>query len=191
MKKLVIGLVGEKGSGKETFGKFLKEVAKDKKILHGRFSDILVETLELWSIPKTRENLQDLAICMNRGFGKGTLSHAMFEKVNKESDDIVIIDGVRWKSDVELTRKFPNSLLIYITAPLIARYQRLKKRQEKAYEETTNFKQFMHEEKKLTETLIPKIGSGADFKIINNGSLAQFRKKVEKLYSKIKLRRRP
>ena len=50
MKK-VIGLVGEKGSGKQTFVNFLKEIlrlaplAQDYSIRQVRFSDILAQTL--------------------------------------------------------------------------------------------------------------------------------------------------
>jgi dephospho-CoA kinase len=50
---IVLGLVGEKGSGKQTFSDFLKKAAKGKKIAHMRFSDILRETLELWSLELT------------------------------------------------------------------------------------------------------------------------------------------
>lgn len=60
----VIGLVGEKGSGKQTFVNFLKEIASSPaergprndrggvlNIRQVRFSDILAQTLILWDIP--------------------------------------------------------------------------------------------------------------------------------------------
>ena len=181
--KIVIGLVGEKGSGKETFGNFLKVLLPRKHIDRIHFSDILVETLALWDIPKTRSNLQILAQYMEE-FGKGTLSSAIKKRALKSKAEIVIIDGIRWESDLKMLKSFPKNLLVYITADLKIRYQRTKLRKEKAFEEATTFEQFMKEEKAKNEVLIPKIGYGADFKIINNATLEEFRAQVEKFSDK-------
>lgn len=169
-QKLIIGLVGEKGSGKETFGNFLIEFVQDKKIERVRFSDLLKDTLLLWDIPLTRENLQKLAVLMDNGFGEGILSHAIYQRVSQINADIVILDGVRWKTDEDLIRRFPKNLMVYITAKLKTRFERIKKRNEKVGE-AKNYSQFLKEEKAENELLIPKIGSRADIKIENNGNL--------------------
>ncbi|MBI2021645.1 AAA family ATPase [Candidatus Daviesbacteria bacterium] len=176
--KLVIGLVGEKGSGKETFVKFLKNILVNKNIAHLRFSDLLKETLKLWGIPITRVNLQHLAVVMDRGFGDGTLAYATLKRIESIKANIIVLDGVRWQKDVELLKSFSNNLLIYVTAPLRIRYQRLKKRGEKTGEETSSFKQFLKEERAKNELLIPKIGTKADYKIVNDGVLNKFKKSV-------------
>jgi dephospho-CoA kinase len=183
MKKLVIGLVGEKGSGKETFGNLLQELLPGKNIKRVRSSDVLVETLAIWGLEKTRENLQNLAIWMDETFGAGTLSKVVYQRIQDLEADIVIFDGVRWATDVEIINKFPDHRLIYITAPVQTRFDRLKKRQEKAYEETTSFEQFMSEEKKKNELLIPEIGGKADFRIENDGNMETFMKKIEDIVS--------
>lgn len=180
--KYIIGLVGEKGSGKETFAKFLKEIIKNKTITHIRFSDILGETLTLWDLPKTRENYQHLAVIMDDGFGKGTLTHAISKKIQTTHSEIVVLDGVRWQSDIDLINTFPYHLLVYITADLPIRFERLKKRQEKKYEETTSFAQFMKEEKAKNELDIPIFGKKADYKIVNNGSMKDLKKQTEEFY---------
>ncbi len=180
MKKiLIIGLVGEKGSGKETFGNILKGLIPQKDIARIHFSDILVETLDLWNVPKTRRNLQILAQHMEE-FGKGILSKSIKKRVENFKAEIVIIDGVRWESDLNMLKSFPKNLLVYITADLKIRYQRTKNRREKAFEETASYEQFVSEEKAKNEILIPKIGKGADYKIVNNGSLEEFKTQVEK-----------
>ncbi len=181
----VLGLVGEKGSGKETFTIFLEELAPNKKIAHIRFSDLLKETLEDWSLPQTRENLQKLAVVLNTGFGEGTLSHAICERVKNTQAEIIVIDGVRWDSDVELVRTFDKNFLIYITADLETRFERLKKRGEKQDEETTSFEQFKKEEQAPNEILISQIGSKADFKLENNGSFEELKTKIADLYKKL------
>ncbi len=176
--KIIIGLVGEKGSGKETFGNILKGLILQKGIYRIHFSDILIETLDIWDIPKTRRNLQVLAQYMDK-FGTGSLSKAIKKRVENSKAEIVIVDGIRWESDLEMLKNFQKNLLVYITADLKLRYERTKKRCEKAFEEATSFKQFMKEEKAKNEILIPKIGKKADFKIVNNGSLEEFKLAVE------------
>ena len=181
--KIVIGLVGEKGSGKETFVKLLKEVSPKLSISHTRFSDILNETLRAWDIPTNRENLQKLAVIMKDGFGVNTLSHAVYQRIGNEKSQVIILDGVRWETDVKLIKNFSNNILIYITSDLMIRFERLKTRQEKSSEENTTFEQFMKEEKAENELLIPKIGQSADVTIINNTSLDDFRSKVASFYT--------
>lgn len=181
---IVLGLVGEKGSGKQTFSDFLKEIATDKKIVHMRFSDILRETLELWSLDLSRTNYQQLSIAMNKTFGKGTLSRALYQNVLKKDADIVILDGVRWLSDEELINSFPEKFMIYITADVEKRYQRVVKRKEKKGEGDASLEQFKAEEKVKTETLIPKIGKRADIKIDNNGTRDELKEMTKKVFQK-------
>lgn len=183
-KKIVVGLVGEKGSGKETFTQLLGEIAPDLKILRIRFSDVLNETLKLWGIPQTRSNLQVLAVIMKNQFGP-ILSHAVYQRILVNSAQIIILDGVRWQPDVELIRDFPHSFLVYVTAPIKLRYERIRSRTEKQGEFNMSFEQFMKEETTENELLIPKIGMGADFKVSNNGTMEHFKMQVGRFCTKL------
>lgn len=173
---LLIGLVGEKGSGKDTFAKYLQHISS-KKIAHIRFSDLLKETLKLWDLPITRANLQKLAQVLE-DFGSGTVAHGLEKQIKESDTEIVILDGIRWKPDVELLQKFSQHKLVYITADSKARFERLKARGEKDGEAEMSYEQFLEEEKAPNELLIPEIGSKADLKIENNGSIEQFDKEI-------------
>lgn len=179
---IVIGITGEIGSGKDTFSNHLIKIAKGKKIIRTRFSDILKETLTLWDLPHSRHNLQYLAIIMDKQYGKGTLTHAISERIKKIKADIVLVEGVRWLTDVPLIRSFDDNRLVYITADLQKRFLRVKKRAEKVDEKSLTISRFRAEDKALTETHIERIGRSADVKIENNSSIATFKKKIETFY---------
>jgi dephospho-CoA kinase len=185
--KLVIGLVGEKGGGKETFGDLLKELLPNHSLTRVRFSDLLSQTLEMWSIPKTRANLQKIAVVMKDGFGPNSLPDALYEKINNLDSDIVILDGVRWDSDVKLLRNFKENVLVYVTTDLMTRYDRIKRRNEKEFEDATSFEQFMIEEKAENELLIAKIGETAEVRVNNHGSIDDLKNEVHKFIIQLKL----
>lgn len=179
--KIVIGLVGQKGSGKGTFSTLLQKLLPDKQIAKIKSSDILLQTLSLWSLTPTRENFQKLAVAMDQTFGLGTLTQAVEQQINTIQADIIIYDGVRWETDVEMIKKFPQSKLVYVTANPSLRYQRAKARNEKAGENEITFTQFMKEEQAHTEVFIPQIGAQADFTITNEGTLEDFKDQVKQV----------
>ncbi|MBI2338118.1 hypothetical protein HYU95_02945 [Candidatus Daviesbacteria bacterium] len=187
----VLGLVGEKGSGKQTFVNFLKQIASSRTprndkseasvIRQVRFSDILAQTLILWDIPITRSNLQKLSLMMSETFGQTALAKAAKFYFEGDRADIIILDGIRRAAEVRLVRSFPDNTLIYITADQKLRYQRLKTRSEKVGEVGLTFEQFLKEEKSKAEKEIPKISKKADIKLENNGSLEEFKAKIRNL----------
>ena len=183
---VIIGIVGEKGAGKETFNIFLQELLPDKTFSVVRFSDTLREMLDVLFIPHTRKNLQDIAIITNKRFGEGTVTRAVKRKLEKETADIVILDGVRWLTDAEMLRTIKDSILVYITANPQERFERLLKRGDKEGESDMSFEQFEHEEQKHTELFIGQIGQTADFKIDNNGSFDELKERISQ-FTKEKL----
>jgi dephospho-CoA kinase len=182
---LVIGLIGEKGSGKETFAQEFQKLVK-KKVSHVRFSDLLKETLELWSLPATRTHLQDLAVIMDQHFGEGTLANAIYERIQKSNAQIVIIDGIRWDADIVLLNRFEKHFLIYVTADLETRFQRIQNRAEKIGE-GKSFEQFVKEEGAKNELSIPRLGANADIIIENNQQLAEFKQKINTIVKELNL----
>lgn len=181
-QQIIIGLVGEKGAGKETFGELLANLLKNRKVYRTRTADILNETLDLWSINNSRSNLQRLAVTMRNMYGPDAISHAIQQRILKNDGEIVILDGIRWEPDRRLVRSFKKSFLVYVTADARTRYRRTVKRKQKHGEEHTTFEQFMHEELAETELDIPRIGATADFKVKNEGTLENLQQQVEKFY---------
>lgn len=182
--QFVIGLVGEKGSGKQTFVNTLKKIAPNLDVRQVRFSDILAQTLVLWDIPVTRANMQTLSLIMNEAFGQTALARAARFSLEGDNADVIILDGIRRESESTFVRSFQNNILIYITADQKLRYQRLKNRSEKVGETGLTFEQFLKEEQSKAEKEIPEICKKADIKIENNKSLEEFKKRIEEIYNK-------
>lgn len=183
MDKLIIGIVGEKGSGKGTFPKLLIEMLPDKRIVRTTFSDVMTDTLNIWGLDRSRENYIKLVVAMRENFGPNVLANAVKRRVEGLDGDIVVIDGMRWMADLEMIRSI-NGKIVYITADPKVRYERTKARGEKAGETETSFEQFMEEEKAPTEIDIPKIAAEADFTINNNRDLEEFKSQVKEFKEK-------
>jgi dephospho-CoA kinase len=180
---IIIGIAGETGSGKGAFVEYLKHCVARYIVRKVSSSDILNETLDTWDMEKTRSNLQKLAIAMDKEFGQGTLTHAVARRINETFADIVVFDGVRWESDVDMIRSYNKNLLVYITADVKKRYERARNRKEKIGEAFASLDNFIKSETVSTESNIPLVGAKADVKIENNGTTDEFREMIEKFCS--------
>lgn len=177
--KIVIGLIGEKGSGKGVIARYLIEKYQAE---HFGTSRILKRTIDDLSLPATRDNLIKLALVLKEGFWHSVVIDALIKEMEKSQAPMVIADGIRMHGDVEpFQKKYgKNFKLIYITAPINIRYERTLKRKEKVGEDKTTFEQFLADEGKLTEISIHEIGAGADLIIDNVGSLEKIYKQIDR-----------
>ncbi|HUZ92455.1 MAG TPA: hypothetical protein VNG29_00460 [Candidatus Paceibacterota bacterium] len=187
--KLVIGLVGPPGAGKETFTNSIESLlrADGFSATRHRFSDPLRETLSAWGIPHGRENEQKLARIMKEpaAFRDGALSRAIKHRLMRDEAHVGILDGVRWLSDEKMLYAFPEegvkSIMVHVTAPAKDRYRWLKDRNRAGAAETT-WESFLEQEKAENEIYIPEIGGRAAVKLVNSGSVDEFLKKIEVVY---------
>jgi dephospho-CoA kinase len=178
--KIVIGLIGEKGSGKGTVSNYL---VKKYGAVHYGTSKILRRTLEDLHLPITRDNLVKLALVLKEGYGPTVVIDSLIQDMEKNGSDILIADGIRMHGDVEPFRKKygENFYLVYVTADVKLRYERTKARKEKDGEDKTTFEEFLAEEAKLTEVSIHEIGKKADFTFDNSGTPDQLMQKTDEM----------
>lgn len=182
--KIVIGLIGEKGSGKGTVSDYLIE---KYGAVHYGTSKILRRTLEDIHVPITRDNLIKLALILKEGYGPSIIIDSLIQDMEKNGSNVIIADGIRMHGDVEPFRKKygENFFLVYITADLKLRYERTKARKQNSEEGETMLEQFLEEEGKLTEVSIHEIGRTADFKMNNNGTPEELIYQTEEMLKKI------
>jgi uridine kinase len=191
--KLVIGIIGPPLAGKETCATVLEQLLREDgySVSRHTFSDILSDTLALWGLPRTRDNLQRMAIVMNAesGFGDGSLPRAMRRRLTDDVADVTILDGVRWLADEKMIRGLNDegikTVMIYITADPKIRYARLIARNRGGEAETT-WEKFMQQEQVRTEVDIPDIGSRAEIALGNDyKDLEPFKRDINRVYESL------
>jgi dephospho-CoA kinase len=167
MKKIIIGLVGEVGSGKDTVGKYLAEKYGAEQV---RFADPIKDTLSIYFEKLSRVDQQWLFEVFRSRFGDDILSRAIRKKIEDTKSEIVLVNGLRMPPDLEFIRNFENNKILYVTASAETRWERASKRDEKS-DDSTSFENFQKIDLKPTEINVPKIGAEADFKIENEKDL--------------------
>lgn len=198
MKK-IIGVVGETGSGKDTFCDYLNPVRNRerlrlrsisngvKKIKRNvfvfRFSQSLTEALGIFFDEVRKEDQQWLATALRERFSNNILGEAIAKKIKNVKKGLIILNGIRMWEEFKMIKKFGGKI-IYITADSKTRWQRIQNRGEKK-DDRVSYQKFLKMEKAATEILIPKIGKKADYKIENSGSKQLFYKELRKIIQKI------
>ncbi|MFA6475477.1 MAG: hypothetical protein WCV88_04765 [Patescibacteria group bacterium] len=165
---MIIALTGEKLAGKGTVADYL---VKTKSAQVVRFSQPLTDILHRLYQPNTRQELVALGTFLRQRFGNDVLVKVVINDLNKLSDQLVIVDGMRYLVEYEACAKLPDFYLLNITAPIKTRYDRTKFRQEKVDEANMTLAEFEKKESDQTEQEITLVQQHANFTIHNTGTL--------------------
>lgn len=171
MPKLIIGLVGQAGCGKGTAADLLR---KEYGAGYIRFSGILGQILDILGIEKSRDSLIKVSNGLRGEFGEDILSYAVERAALNASEDIVVVDGIRRLEDIVALEPLPHFKLISIEVGEKLRFERMKKRGEKAGESDMTWEQFKKEGRAPTEKTIPSVMKRAWKTIENEGSREDF-----------------
>jgi len=166
-EKIIIGLAGETGSGKDTVAHYLKR-RYDVDLL--RFGMPLKKTLDLFFDKSSKEDQAWLYTMFKDRFGEDVLHKGVLRYVHQHNG-IMCVNGMRMMMDLEFIRSFENSYILYVTADQKLRWERTIHRGEKSDDDQTleEFKKFEAEAE--TEKAVPKIGKEADFVVKNDGTM--------------------
>jgi dephospho-CoA kinase len=176
MPKHIIGIAGEMASGKDTVTKYLVERYGAEQY---RFSDPLRAILKIMHLEVTRDNLTAVSTHLREAFGQGLLAHIIERNAEASQAEIVVIDGVRRLSDIDLVKDKPNFTLWYTEADAKIRYERLHGRRENQDDSTLTFEQFLEDHSNETERFIPELKDHAKVVIENNGTLEELHAHVD------------
>jgi dephospho-CoA kinase len=175
--KLIIGLVGEKLSGKDTIAAYL---AEKYGAVNMRYSNILDDILTTLDQPLSRTNETELALSLRMLFGNGVLAPALKKRAMNSDAPIVVLNGIRMQDEIADVKSY-GAKVVYVTAPEEVRYQRFLLRREKADDGRETLAEFRAQQLKATETSIPSVGTQADYHINNIGSLENLHQAVDEI----------
>jgi dephospho-CoA kinase len=181
--KIVLGIVGEIGSGKGAAAEYL----------HGRygaqtfrFSTPMRDCLKRLHIPETRENLQVFSLITRETFGQDLYSKAIALDASEAVAPMVIAEGVRRIADIAELSKLPSFHLIAIVADEKTRFDRVKRRNENDSDAAKTWEQFKKEASAETELTIREIASRAEVAVSNDGTLEELHRKLDEVVAKLK-----
>lgn len=165
-KKIVIGITGKLASGKGTIAKYIVENYDAQKT---RSSDPLRQTLVLFDISQSRENLDKLSTFVRQTYGENTIAASVARVLRQTQAKVVIFDGMRRLIDVETLRSFEHSLFIYVHVERDVRYQRCKTRNENVGDDVMTYEEFCEKDDEEPEQQIEALREYADI-VIDNGA---------------------
>jgi len=174
---LYIGLAGRIGSGKTVVSKHLQD---NYGANERRFSEILEEILGTLRFPIKREYLQKLGKVLREEFGHGILVEVMKKKLEEETSDAIVVDGVRYENEVDMLRSLEDSILIFVSAPSELRYERVVKRGTRG-EAAISYDDFLKNEEAATEREVGAVEKQADFILENVGTIEELLLNLDKI----------
>jgi dephospho-CoA kinase len=181
-KKIIIGLVGETGSGKDTVADYLKR-KYDVHLL--RFSLPLKKTLKNFFENPSKSDQAWLYKVFKDRFGEDILHVGIKRFIEQHENGIMCINGLRVPRDFEFVKSLENSFVIYITADQKLRWERALDRGEKA-DDNQSFEDFQKFENTAeTEKAVPEIGAKADFTIKNETTLDHLLHEIDEIMGEI------
>jgi dephospho-CoA kinase len=181
--KLIIGLIGEMGSGKDTVADYIGKKYKSQSI---SFSQPLRDILDRIYLPQSRKNMVALGTLLRKQFGNNLIAKTIIEEIGDSKAKIVCLPNVRLKEDITKLKKLDNFLLISIEAEPKTRYTRITKRSQNSDDKTKTWKQFLTDSKLLTEIGIKNLAKKAQFNLDNNGNYRQLYVQIDEAMKQIK-----
>lgn len=179
MNKLV-AIVGMCGSGKSIATLFFESKGYSKIY----FGGITYEKMKEENIPYTPENDNKMRVKIRNEYGMGAYAILSLPKIKEQiKKGNVVIDGLySWDEYKILKDEFPHIKLVAIIVDKEIRYERLKNRINRNYSIDESIKRDLNE--------IEKTAKGgpiayADYFILNNYSLEEYKEKLENIIEAI------
>ncbi len=177
--RMIILLTGMPGSGKEEFIK----VAEDMGIYVIRMGDVVRDFVRSLSLPLNDNNVGRIANSEREKNGMDIWARRTLERIGTGN---YIIDGVRNWEEVEFFKKYfgENMKIVAILSSPDTRFKRLLKRGR--MDDPKSFEEFLKRDNREMGWGLAKVIANADFFIVNESSLEDFKESVRNLLKRFK-----
>lgn len=181
VEKRIIGIVGMPGSGKG----IIDTVAENLGLSVVVMGDVVREETAKRGLEPTPKNMRKITLKIRDEEGPAVVAKRCIHKIQESSTDVVVVEGIRSLDEVnEFRKSFHNFTLVHVFASAETRFRRLyerKRTDDPGFDRDVFLARDQIERKVGIDSAIEK----ADYKITNEGSLAQFKKKVRDLLKRL------
>jgi len=176
---MIILLTGMPGAGKEEFLK----VAEEMGIYIIRMGDVVRDYVRSLNLPLDDNNVGRIANSEREKNGMDIWARRTVERIGKGD---YIIDGVRNWEEVEFFKKYlgENLKIVAILSSPNTRFKRLLKRGRA--DDPKTIEEFLKRDNREMGWGLAKVIANADFFIVNESSIEDFRKNVRDLLNRLK-----
>ena len=170
--RLVVGISGALGAGKTTAARHLESIG----FRYCRYSEVIERLVKLKGPSYTREDLQVEGQRVHEKLGQRWLGRELLQPMLNEA--LLVIDGLRFPEDYAFLRELYGAqfLHLHVTAPRDIRRLRFARRQNGAHT-------FDMQDGHSVESQHDKLGSIADFVLLNHGPLDGYYDELKSIIS--------
>ena len=168
------------GSGKATVCKVLEERGIPRVVM----GDVVREETLRRGLELNPENVGTVMLDLRRRHGQGVIANRVVEKLKMLQQDLVVVDGIRSMAEVKALRAYnPNTILIAVHASPKSRFDRLRRRGRA--DDPRDWDTFERRDERELGVGIGSAIALADHMIVNEGSMADLRRKALSLAGRI------
>lgn len=178
MERIIFGLAGEPGAGKDTVKEYLADRYGAQSL---GFSLVLKDILNRLSLELCRANYATLAEALRTSFGENILATALADDAMRMSAQVVVIDGIRKFGELDELLKLSSFHFIFVETDLRVRYERVKNRGTKTDDRAKTFEEFVRDHEHAADREVRNLKEKADVVIENNGTLQDLYGRVDEV----------
>lgn len=183
---MIVGITGTNGAGKGTMAQILVE----KGFKHYSVREYLTKALSETSSEINRESMLELGNNLRKKYGPAYIAEELY-KTAEAGKTNSIIESIRNPEEAKSLKKHKEFVLFAVEASKKVRFKRIVARGSNT--DRITYSQFLAQENKEIDSKdknkpnISKCIKMADYKIQNNGTVDELRRKVNKVIEKLEM----
>ncbi|MGV8168891.1 MAG: AAA family ATPase [Candidatus Nanoarchaeia archaeon] len=177
---MIVGITGTIGSGKGT----VVEILKEKGFKHFSARALITEEIKRRNLPVNRDSMVLVGNDWRNKYGASYVAEELYRRA-KIAGGNAVIESLRTVGEIESLRMKGDFMLLAVDAEVEVRYERLHKRGLET--DDVSFEQFSAQEQREFISSDPNKQNLsacielADHLIINNGSVEELKRKIERI----------
>lgn len=174
----ICGIVGLAGSGKTTAIEAIKDLG-----LIVTMGDVIRNEAKKRNLKPSGKIIGKIAKDLREKEGPDIIAKKCVDLIKSKNEDVIIVDGIRSLSEVNVFRKFWKFPIIAIIVKEEERFKRLFERGRS--DDPKNISDLKERDKREIQFGLNDVIKNADYKIQNDSTIQELKKKIRKLVLEI------